>query len=431
MAGRIDAGFFQGCIRIKLKNIVILNGNHLCHNPRVIKEATALADAGFHVEVLGAWLAPALAARDAELVKNLPFAFTPIVRLEGAGVSARIGSVAARGRRWLAFRLKRAWDFDSPHLLGYGVRTLLGEALSRRADLYIAHSEPGLWVANELRTRGFRVGVDMEDWFSEDLLPDARRTRPLSLLRCVESALLKEAVHRTCTSQAMGEALSRAYECAPPLTIYNAFPWAQRTTIDHAHKDRPLSKPGRISIHWFSQSIGPGRGLECLFDSLALLGGADAEVHLRGSLWSGYRLWLEKNIPADWRERIFLHPLVPNEELLSRIAEHDIGVALEPEEPESRNVTVTNKILQYMQAGLAVVATATRGQREIAAMVPAAVRLCKPDSAEELAACLRLLISDIQGLKDAKSASLEAARNVFSWEAMAPKLVESVERALA
>jgi len=39
---------------LKPGQITILTGSPLCHNPRVLKEGTALATAGFRVEVLGA-----------------------------------------------------------------------------------------------------------------------------------------------------------------------------------------------------------------------------------------------------------------------------------------------------------------------------------------------------------------------------------------
>ena len=61
--------------------------------------------------------------------------------------------------------------------LSYCTRELLTAAQQLAADLYIAHSEPGLWVAAQLARMGRRIGVDMEDWFSEDLLPEARRDR--------------------------------------------------------------------------------------------------------------------------------------------------------------------------------------------------------------------------------------------------------------
>jgi glycosyltransferase involved in cell wall biosynthesis len=413
-----------------MKRIVILNGNHLCHNPRVIKEASALAAAGFDVEVLGASLLPALEQRDKALLEHLPFRYTPVVRLGGKGVVAKLMTLALKGERWIAVRLKSRLDLDTHRLLGYGMSALLRQARARRADLYIAHSEPALWVARILAGEGRRVGVDMEDWFSEDLLPEARRGRPLELLRGMESDLLKVARHRTCTSEAMSRVLAATYGCEAPLVIYNAFPWQERAAIDGRRKDR-REDGARMSIHWFSQSIGPGRGLEDLFAALPLLHDLDAELHLRGSLWDGYREWLRERLPESWRTRIFIHPLVPNEELLSRIAEHDVGVALEPALPQSRNLTVTNKILQYLQAGLGVVATATLGQREVAAQATRAVQLCRPGDPADLAACLRRLLADRGALQEAKQAALAAARDRLSWEKVSPLLVASVEQAVS
>src|SRR5262245_32583402 len=48
-------------------NIVIMTGNHLCHNPRVTKEAAALMGAGNKVSILGAWFDSGLKQRDQQL----------------------------------------------------------------------------------------------------------------------------------------------------------------------------------------------------------------------------------------------------------------------------------------------------------------------------------------------------------------------------
>src|SRR5262249_24874953 len=57
--------------------IVLLSGNGLCNNPRVIKEAAALAGAGHEVHVLGLWLDPALKARGLRLLAGAPVRFVP------------------------------------------------------------------------------------------------------------------------------------------------------------------------------------------------------------------------------------------------------------------------------------------------------------------------------------------------------------------
>jgi len=315
---------------------------------------------------------------------------------------------------------------QNPWSLGYGTRSLLAAARAREAGLYIAHSEPTLWVASRLYRAGSHIGVDMEDWFSNDLMPEARRSRPIALLRSLEAEVLENASHVTCTSRAMSDALARAYGIEAPAVIYNAFPWAEREAMDGSLKDR-RDRSG-ISIHWFSQTIGPDRGLEDLFAALPLLHG-NPEIHLRGSLTNGYKSWLEGLISRVGRDRVRVHSVVANDELLSRIAEHDIGLALEPPMPPNRDVTVSNKVLQYAQGGLAIVGSATLGHREIASRIPVGMRLYASANAEELAAQLNGLIDNPAELAAAKSASLSAAREVFCWENVAPQLVASVERA--
>jgi len=66
---------------------------------------------------------------------------------------------------------------------------------------------------------------------------------------------------------------------------------------------------------------------------------------------SGFENWLVHHVEA-WRGRIKVHGLVSNTELLSRIAEHDIGVAWET--PIIRSLD-----LSYLLAGLAVVVSET------------------------------------------------------------------------
>src|SRR5262249_32781020 len=150
------------------------------------------------------------------------------------------------------------------------------------------------------------------------------------------------------------------------------FQWSERSRIDGVLKDRRnLHIP---SIHWFSQTLGPGRGLEKLLAALPLVQHA-AEIHLRGNPAAGFETWLRDRVPENWRERIFFHGLVSNEELLSRIAEHDIGFAGEGTYCRSRDLTVTNKILHYLLGGLVVVASDTTGQREVASQTPEAVML--------------------------------------------------------
>jgi glycosyltransferase involved in cell wall biosynthesis len=267
----------------------------------------------------------------------------------------------------------------------------------------------------------------MEDWFSEDLLPDTRRYRPLHLLRFLERELLEHGTYVSCPSHAMSNALAQEYRCVPPTVVYNAFHWSDRKSIDGRLKDRKNQHVP--SIHWFSQTLGPGRGLEDLLAALPLIKHT-AEIHLRGNPAAGFEAWMWSRVPDIWRERIFLHGLVSNDELLSRIAEHDIGFAGEINYCRSRDLTVTNKILYYLLAGLGVIASDTNGQREVAKQVPGAKLLYSSGDFSALAAKLNTLLASPDSLQRAKASALKAAEQIFCWERQEDVLVKAIKKAL-
>jgi glycosyltransferase involved in cell wall biosynthesis len=318
-------------------------------------------------------------------------------------------------------RVENRWQ------LGPAYSALRRAAFDRSADLYVAHSEAAMAVALDLSRSGRRVALDMEDWFSEDLMPNRRGGRPLHLLRSFEAQLLTNSAYVSCTSLSMSEALASEFRCPSPVVIYNAFSLSERKVLDGVAKDR--RDRAAPSMHWFSQTLGPGRGLEDLIAALPLVH-QTAELHLRGVPTAGFEAWILQRIPANWRNRVFIHGLVPNDELLSRITEHDIGLAGEQNYCRNRNLTVSNKILYYLLAGLAVVASDTAGQREIAELAPDAVLLHPIGDATALATRLNELLARPDILARKKAAALCAAEKVFCWEHQREVLLQTVARAL-
>jgi glycosyltransferase involved in cell wall biosynthesis len=403
--------------------ICLVTGNHLCHNPRVMKSADALARHGYSVEVLGAWLDPALKARDEELGISLPFRFTPVIDSTVNSWSRLYGRMRNRaGNLTQQFtNVENRWQ------LGYCYDELRNAAFNRNVDLFIAHSEPAMAVGVDLFRAGRRVAVDMEDWFSEDLLPEATRHRPVNLLRSLERELLVGGMYTSCPSRAMSLALAENNECKLPTVIYNAFARAERQICDGTYRDRQGRWPP--AIHWYSQTLGLGRGLEDLFAALPLLKN-ETEIHLRGEPAKGFKEWLRARVPDNWQSRIFLHPLVTNAELMSRISEHDIGFAGEMPFCRNRDLTVTNKILSYLLAGLATVASDTAGQREVAKQAPGAVFLYPSGDAAALAVQLDSLLQSPKNLRRAKVSAERAAKTTFCWERQEKILLESVRGAI-
>lgn len=407
-----------------LYRICIVTGAHLCRNPRVVKEAVSLQQAGYKVTVLGPAWDGSLSKQDATLVQEGGFTHRAVVDLrEKAGWRRHWHRLVRRVSSEAVARL----GWQRPEALGYGMRPLLRAARREKADLFIGHQEVGAWVVWRLMKDGRRAGADLEDWYSEDLLPESRRSLPLSLLRRIEGDLLREALHVTTTSQALAEALATRYDAPEPLVIYNAFPWSDRDHLDGRAQDRPSTD--RPSLHWVSQTLGAGRGLDVLFEALRDIE-TPLDVHLRGRTDTAAERWLHSAFP-EGPHRLTLHSLVSPGDLLSRIAEHDIGLALEETTPPSRNLTVTNKILHYLLGGLAVVATKTAGQCEVASVSDGAMRLCRNGDAADLAEQIEALVADRAALRRAKASALEVAQARFCWEQQVPALLASVRAALS
>ncbi|OUC11905.1 MAG: glycosyl transferase family 1 [Alkalinema sp. CACIAM 70d] len=422
-----------------MARILILIGGHLCTAPRPQKEAAALAAAGHEVLVAGIWFDPKLCDRDRDLMANQSWKFQPILDFRGLTIGQKLQRLGVRLQAKVARSLYQKFQMTLPALLGYGAPAMLRFAKTYGADLTIVHSEAGLWVGQQLQDQGYTVGVDFEDWFSEDLLPSAKAQRPIAWIQSLEAHLAQTCQYCLTPSQVMAMAMAHTYKSRTPLAIYNTFPSlfsavdtqleASDASINRQeqppHDRQDFTTP---SLHWFSQTIGPGRGLETLLAALPHVQ-TPIQIHLRGNCPAVYRDWLMAQVPEGWHDRLLIHETVANSVLPWRIAEHDIGLALETTTIPSRNLTVTNKLFQYLQAGLAVIATDTAGQREVLQAHPQAGQLIPSDDPIALAQAINTWAQQPEQLAIAKRAAIQAGRAI-DWETQAPKLVQQAELAL-
>lgn len=404
---------------MKSARITLLSSGPLCRNPRVLKEATTLGGAGHDVTVATIAWHPRFEATDAALLRDAPFRKAALDRT-GRTAGSRTTSFLERG---LTFALRRARAAHPASLGSYHALRRL--ALARPFDLLIAHTELPLCIARELLAAGLPVAADIEDWHSRDLLPDARRARPLALLETAERHLLRGARHVTTTSRAMADALAQAYDAPAPVVVPNTFP-----LTPHGQLSIPAPPTEPVRFVWLSQTIGPGRGLEEFLAGWSLTR-RDSRVVLLGDPRAGYIETLRARLPDSHRARVETAPRVPPNEIASFLSRHDVGLALEPREPDNKNLTISNKIFHYLDAGLAVLATPTRGQSEVFARDPAIGLLDDLASSSALAARLDDWLANREHLRAAGRAARRLAENEFCWEKTAPVLLATVERSLA
>lgn len=405
-----------------MARIRIYIARHLCTAPRPQKEADALAAAGHEVSVHGVAYRSDYSSRDATIVADRAWRWEPAADFT-RWWSAPTWALARLNHRLAKTRYARdgsittnVWSYANTHLMRH--------ALFKPADLTLVHSEGTLWFSRELRRIGCRVGVDFEDWFSEDLNPSQRRSRPVALLAELEKESLHATPYAIAPSHSMATAMGETFGAPSPSVIYNTFPEVAPTPPPRPAPER------RVRLHWFSLTLGPDRGLESLFSSLALLEG-DWELHLRGEVSLRYKHLLLGLAPHSLHVRIYFHPTVGSSALPSLIAENDIGLALDVSTIRNRNLTVTNKLFQYLQAGLAILASDTEGHREILSQAPGCGFVFTSDNPANIAGLLNRWLNDRALLHAARVAAREAYVRHFSHENQRHLYAELAARALS
>ena len=395
------------------KTICIVTPGYISSNPRVVKEADALWEAGFKVRVVFSQGNLEGARQfDEILLKEKPWQrsavrWSPFRRRE------KLLYYKSKFRYHVVRRLPSfVWSFG--RLAEYGEGRIYKEiaklAVSEKADLYIGHYPVGLAAAAHAafhcRTK---LGYDVEDLHTEESLPVKQKER----IKKIESRYLPHCSHVSAVSESIADEMVQRYNINRPIVIHNVFPLSERNNIDNQIKDR---KGPALSLYWYSQVIGEDRGIQDAIKASGILKGK-VQIHFRGSVSQEVKnkfVALARGCGVE--DNLYFHPPVSPTELLSRAVEHDVGLALDQPVSKSRLLTVANKLFFYFLAGLAVAATDIPGQRYIMSTCPEAGFLYPPGDFLSLADGLNMFLSEPKLLQSFKQAALQAAYEKWNWE---------------
>lgn len=406
-----------------MSKIAIVTQLHPCTNPRPVKEANCLAEAGHEVFFVTVLQTVELTDRDRESLDERVTLITA-VDLRTTNRNSLTKFLVRLGRK-VGQKLMTVFGIETRFAVCHAPGRLLQACIDLRCDLYIGHIEAGLWVGRELSERGYTVAFDIEDWHSRDGLPVAQKQFPQQLVASLERFAVKNGAYATTTSVPLADALAEAYDSNPPTVIRNVFPQSETDNIDGQSVDR--TDPQTPSLIWFSQTIGRGRGLEELWDALQQIA-TPLQIHIRGNRRADFVSELESALPHQ--HTLFIHSQVSHAQLLSRIAEHDIGLAIERSDPPSRDLTLTNKIFQYLQAGCCVIATKTAGQTHLGTQHKEAILLAD-NTPEAIAEAINSLVSSPEELQNRKSAARSLADSQLNWDQESEQFLNLVNKVLA
>lgn len=411
----------------KRGRVTVVTSGHPSTCPRMVKAADALAAADFDVRLVSVNYLPFAEDADRDLFARRSWRWTQ-VQVSRRTTPARSRLVSARHRLSRAV-VQAVGAAHAPNLCvvrAYG-RThpeLVSAILSEPFDFIYGGTSGALNAIAEAARRAARpYALDLEDLHTgESRDADAALTHALA--RAVLRQVLPAASFVTTASTPMADMYAQEFGIAP-LVLLNV--------CDQPDACPPKPADGRtLELYWFSQTIGPARGLE---DVVRAAGKARicASFHLRGRPLGDYVGQLRALAAAQASElEIVVHPQLPPDALVCESARHHIGLSTEIGDTMNSQVCVSNKLLTYFAAGLAAIATATVGQRSLAAEIETATRWYSPGDVGTLATLLAEWNRDRESLATASRASAAAFRRRLHWshESESGALLAAVEDAM-
>ncbi len=394
--------------------VCIVSPGNLASNPRVLKEADALHEAGYAVTAVVCDYTEALRAFDDEIAAGARW---NVVRVPRSSSERPIGMLAGSVAKLAGTHLSVAW---AARAYGGPAAALTRAASGLPADLYIGHYIAGLAAAGRAaRRRDAMLGFDAEDLHTGEGTELQAR-----MVQTIEDVLLPSCHHVTAAAPMIGKAYHARYG-VDPVTVLNVFPLAMAPT-------QPSSAgKGTFRAYWFSQTIGLDRGLQAFIQAMARVT-TRVTLDIRGGdRWGHGDRLMELARELGVAEHVYMLPMAAPQEMVRLAADYDVGLSLETDVSESRRVCLTNKIFTYLLAGVPVLLSNTPAQGVLALELGVAahtVSLADPDG---IAAVLDRLAASSGTRAEARDTAWRLGRERYNWDVEKAALLSSVDRAFA
>jgi len=407
------------------KLICLITPGHLTSTPRLLKEADALAAAGYRVHVVhGSNFAPNIAL-DAEIARNASWQSTAVPLGTGGGALLR------KLRRRLAQKLVLHAPFASPETAAWAHSTecfrLAAAATAVDAHYYIGHCLGGLHAAATAAWRTHaQFGFDIEDFHDAETPEIAADPMLRAVARILQATYLPRAKHLTAASPLIAAQYPRHYGVEPPVTL-NVFPLreAPAAPIDPG----PISAERPARLYWFSQTVGARRGLEEMIAVLAKMR-TPAELHLRGHTSPEYLQALRTlatQLGCRWP--IVHLPFAASSSLPSLAAGFDLGLSLEQHEPLNRTLCLANKVFVYLLGGVPQLMSNTQAHLALEAELGPAALVGDFSAPAELARRVDDYFADPARIATARATAWRLGQEKYNWDREQATFVAAVRKA--
>nr|WP_294899510.1 glycosyltransferase [uncultured Pedobacter sp.] len=398
--------------------ILLITTTHLAKNPRLVKEIDTLRDE-YHLVVVFFSLLSHYQEFDKKIIQRFP------------DVDFRKINWAKKyyPRRFLYTFLQKLliviWKLSGKtcwveQLFFSGFYFLKKTCRSIKADLVHAHN-PGSWgVAVQIgKEQGIVCSFDMEDFHSGEYeFNDSKKI----VLEALEAKYYFRTDYLLAASPLIAKAYQKKYGAKEIVVINNVFPKQQF----HERSVTDTAKP--LALVWFSQMIGPDRGLKEVIEAVNKLA-FGVVLNLYGECEKDYRQQIICFL--DNKHQINFRGLLPNDDLNYALSDYDIGIASEMGHTPNRNFCLTNKIFAYVQAGLSILASDTAAQSDFLKEHPQTGNLYNRKEPAEIANILTQLHENRNLLHHQQQDAYTLGQTKLCWEIESLNLLNYFEKIVA
>lgn len=373
-------------------------------NPRMRKSADALAAAGYEVHVFYAYNARWADETDQAVFEKASWRHH---RIGGHPTEERLTyALGSLRRKWAH------WTGNLHNTFNPSIREYLEQLHQLQPDLVIGHNPGALPILSEW-SQHTPVLFDAEDDHPGEFASHSPESQRVAKLEEEELSALTQI---TTASPLIGEEYHRRFPHLKVTPIDNAFELSIQPEFQHIAEEQ-------LKLVWFSQVIGLDRGIQEFLKALQPL--ADLRIHLTLIGQSeGPVLEEIQSATQSSLHTISFEPPVPEKELLERLRQHHIGLALETGNTRNRQLCRTNKLFCYPLAGCITLASNTRSQAHFMEEHPDAGVIFESD--QHLIQLMRGWAEQMGALNQRRKAAWQLGHDTLNWETEFEKLVALV-----
>lgn len=392
--------------------VLIISPIELFYEPRLRKAAISFENNGFDVHILVCLRMQNLTAEYEFLKEQNPNWTWHEIDLRKNTIKSRL--------RWLSSKLAHRFFFNVYKYTSIDLSRekgilndafYMGKKLNLDFDIVYTNLIDMLPLANHysLKSAKCKLIYDSQEFFTGQYSV-MNKTRYKWVCN-TEQRLITKCYLVIATTNAMKDELIKKYSTINKIVRCRNVPLLNEIPKEHKHE---LSDP--ISIIWHGKSINiySARGVYLIVQAVLEID-KDVRLFLQGSIKDEEREKLSKLIKNSGSKNIVkVLPPARADKIVESIKEYDIGFIGETPTELNQVLTSSNKLFDYITAGLAILSPSIPGILETTEYYKNA-KTYEQASLNDLKRCLSELIENKETLLSIKSKSREASK-LCVWE---------------